>query len=78
VKLLALYAERAELELRVVPDEQTLELRALCTQRDQLMEMLVAEQNRLEHAPKRLRHAIDGHIECLRIWTTTSTRGARL
>jgi len=64
--LLALYAERAELELRVVPDEQTLELRALCTRRDQLMDMLVAEQNRLEHAPKRLRRAIDDHIDYLR------------
>jgi transposase len=52
--------------LRVVPDEQTLELRALCTRRDQLMEMLVAEQNRLEHAPTRLHRAIDSHIKYLR------------
>jgi transposase len=65
-KLLALFAERTELELRVVPDEQTLELRALCTRRDQLMDMLVAEQNHLEHAPKRLQHAIEGHIDYLR------------
>jgi transposase len=65
-KLLALYAERTELELRVVPDEETLELRALCTRRDQLMEMLVAEQNRLEHAPKRLQRAIEDHIDYLR------------
>jgi hypothetical protein len=30
------------------------------------MEMLVAERNRVEHAPKRLLQAIDGHIDNLR------------
>ena len=53
-RVLALYAERAELKVRELPDEQTRELRALCTRRDDLVGMIVAEQNRLEHAPKRL------------------------
>jgi transposase len=53
-RLLALYAERAELKVRTLPDEQTRELRALCARRDDLLEMIVAEENRLEHAPRRL------------------------
>ena len=65
-RLLALYAERAELKVRTLPDEQTRELRALCARRDDLLEMIVAEENRLEHAPKRLQREIRGHIDYLR------------
>jgi transposase len=43
-RVLALYAERAELKLRELPDEQTRELRALHARRDDLLDMLAAEQ----------------------------------
>lgn len=65
-RILALYAERAELKARELPDQQTRELRALCARRDDLLEMLGAEQNRLEHAPQRLQREIRGHIDYLR------------
>jgi transposase len=65
-RVLALYAERAELKVRQLPDEQTRELRALCARREDLLDMIVAEQNRLEHAPKRLHREIRGHIDYLR------------
>ena len=39
-RVLALYAERAELKVRELPDEQTRELRALCARRDDLLEMI--------------------------------------
>ena len=65
-RILALYAERAQPKLRELPDEQTRELRALCARRDDLLDMIGAEQNRLEHAPKRLHHEIRGHIDYLR------------
>jgi transposase len=65
-RVLALYAERADLKVRELPDAQTRELRALCTRRDELVEMIGAEQNRLEHAPKRLHRELRGHIDYLR------------
>ena len=65
-RVLALYAERAELKVRQLPDEQTLELRALCARREDLLDMIVAEENRLEHAPKRLAREIQSHINYLR------------
>src|SRR5262249_3270134 len=65
-RVLALYAERAELKVRELPDEQTRELRALCARRDDLLDMIVAEQNRLEHAAKRLQREIGQHVDYLR------------
>lgn len=65
-KGLAQYAERPELQVRELPDQQTRELKALCARREELVEMLVAEQHRLEHAPQRLRREINGHIDYLR------------
>jgi hypothetical protein len=41
-------------------------LRALCARRDDLLEMIVAEENRLEHAPRRLQRETRGHIDYLR------------
>ncbi|MFZ0888396.1 MAG: transposase [Candidatus Binataceae bacterium] len=64
--ILALYAERAEIELRPLPDQQTLELRALCARRRQLLEILVAEQNRLQSAPRVLRKELSRHIAWLK------------
>jgi transposase len=50
-RVLALYAERPELKVRKLPDEQTRELRSPCARHDDLLEMIVPEQNHLEHAP---------------------------
>jgi transposase len=65
-RLLAQFAEVAELQVRELPDEQTRELKALVARREDLIEMLVAEKHRLEHAPRRLHREINGHIDYLR------------
>jgi transposase len=64
-RLLAQYAEHAELELRELPDEQTRALKELCARREDLLEMLGAERNRLEHASKPLRRGIERHVDYL-------------
>ncbi len=66
-RVLALYGERVAPPLRALPDEQTQVLRALWVRRTQLIEMLVMEQNRLEHAPKALHRNLRSHIDYLRI-----------
>jgi transposase len=65
-RVLALYGERVQPPVRELPDEQTLALRALWVRREQLIEMLVMEQNRLEHAPKALHRGLGAHIDYLR------------
>ncbi|MBV8452368.1 MAG: IS110 family transposase [Deltaproteobacteria bacterium] len=65
-KLLALYAERAELKVQQLPDEATRQLRELCARRMDLLEMIDAERNRLEHATSAVRREITGHIDYLR------------
>jgi transposase len=65
-RVLALYGERAELKLRPLPDDETRELRAMCARRDDLLDMIMAEQNRLEHAPKRLLRELRAHVGYLR------------
>jgi transposase len=60
-RLLAQFAEVAELQVRELPDEQTRELKAVVARREDLIEMLVAEKHRLEHAPRRLHREIHGH-----------------
>lgn len=65
-RLLALYAERAELRVQELPDQATRELRALCARRADLQEMIVAERNRLEHAAGAVRREITSHIDYLR------------
>lgn len=65
-KLLALYAERAELKVRQLPDEATRRLAELCARRIDVLEMIDAERNRLEHASTAVRRAITRHIEYLR------------
>ncbi len=64
-RLLAQYAEHAELELRELPDEQTRALKELCARREDLLEMVGGERNRLEHASKALRRGIERHIDYL-------------
>jgi len=49
-QLLALYAERVCPPVRALPDEATRALEAVLTRRRQLLEMLVAERNRLQLA----------------------------
>ena len=49
-EILALYAERIRPEPRPLPDKQTEELDELMTRRRQLIQMLVAERNRLQQA----------------------------
>jgi transposase len=65
-KLLALYAERAELKPQQLPDEATRRLSELCARRGDLLEMLESERNRLEHASSAVRHTINNHIDYLR------------
>jgi transposase len=65
-KVLALYAERAELKVRQLPDEATRRLAELCARRIDVLEMIDAERNRLEHASTAVRRAITSHIEYLR------------
>jgi transposase len=63
--ILALFAERVRPTPRPLPDEATQLLDALLTRRRQLLEMLVAEKNRLGFAPRPLHHGIQQHIRWL-------------
>jgi transposase len=63
--VLARFAESVRPALRPLPDEITLELRALIARRRQITEMIVAEKNRLSGASKSVRKRIDAHIHWL-------------
>jgi transposase len=65
--VLALFAERIRPAVRPVPDEQTRELEALLVRRRQVVEMIVAERNRLTAAPpsQRVVRGIRKTIKCL-------------
>lgn len=65
-RLLALFAERVRPEVRALPDEEARELRALLARRRQLLEMMVAEKNRLKTAPVAVAKGIRRHIEWLK------------
>ena len=62
---LALFAERVRPEPRALPDEAATALDALLTRRRQVLEMIVAERNRLEHALPAVRRGITQHIHWL-------------
>jgi transposase len=64
-RVIALYAERVQPPIRPLPDQQTRALRELCVRREELIEMLVAERNRLRMASKATRHEIAGHVDYL-------------
>ena len=67
--VLALYGERTQPSLRELPDEQSQTLRVLWVRRVQLIEMLVREENRLEHVPakaKAVHRHLRSHIDYLR------------
>jgi transposase len=63
--LLALFAERVQPELRPLPSEAAQVLEAFLTRRRQLLEMLIAERNRLGFAKRPIRRDIDQPIRWL-------------
>src|SRR5881394_2181585 len=63
--ILALFAERVRPAPRPLTDEATRLLDALLTRRRQLLEMIVAEKNRLGFAPRPLHKGIQQHIRWL-------------
>lgn len=64
--ILALFAERVRPEIRVLPDAEAQALDALLTRRRQVLEMIVAEQNRLGLAQQPVRRGIEQHVRWLR------------
>ena len=65
-RVLADYGERIQPPVREMPAEQNQVLRGRWVRREQLIEMLVMEENRLEHAPKALHRSLRAHIAYLR------------
>jgi len=63
--VLAHFGEAIRPKVRPLPDELTRELSDLLTRRAQLVEMLTAEKNRLQGAPKTVRKDIEVHIRWL-------------
>ena len=57
-EMLALFAERVRPAPRALPDDAAQALDALLTRRRQVLEMLIAERNRLEHAVPAVRRGI--------------------
>jgi len=64
-QILARFAEAVRPVVRPLPDDMTLELRALLTRRRQITAMLTAEKNRLSRAPHRVQKRIAAHIRWL-------------
>ena len=64
-RVLARFAELVQPPPRPLPDETSRELGALLARRRQIVEMLVAEKNRLDSAPGKVRGQIKEHIEWL-------------
>src|SRR5208283_1961777 len=65
-RVLADYGERLEPPVRELPDEQNQALRGRWVRREQLIEMLGMEENRLEHASKELHRSLRAHVAYLR------------
>ena len=63
--VLARFAEAIRPPLRRLADEVSLELRALLARRRQLIEMMVAEKNRLSAASRTVRKRIEAHLRWL-------------
>lgn len=61
-QVLGQFAERVRPEVRALPDEDAQEFTALLARRRQLIEMTVAEKNRLKMAPKAVAKDIRTHI----------------
>lgn len=63
--ILAEFGQRMRPEPRALPDQSLLELRELTTRRQQLIEMLTAEKNRLRRARSNVKPNIQAHIRWL-------------
>jgi transposase len=63
--ILAEYAETYRPEARLLPDEEAREMAALLSRRRQLIDMKIAESNRLEHARGEVRKRILAHVSWL-------------
>ena len=63
--ILALFGQRVRPELRELPDEDTQTLEALLVRRRQIIEMLVAENNRVALASPRIAKDLKTHIRFL-------------
>jgi transposase len=66
-EVLARFAEAVRPALRALPDQETEQLRALIARRRQIVEMVVAERNRLSTAAKPVRKRIEAHIRWLEV-----------
>src|SRR5262245_48150339 len=64
-EVLALFAERVRPTPRPLPEPVLHHLHALMTRRRQLLDMLAAERNRLEHAVAPIRRSVADHIRWL-------------
>ena len=64
-QVLAHFAEAVRPEVRPLPDSDTQELHSLTARRTQVVEMLVAEKNRLSRASRTVAPRIRVHIEWL-------------
>ena len=64
-EVIARFGEAVRPELRPIPDEKTIELRAFLVRRRQLIQMIVAEKNRLHKAAENVKPRIQTHIEWL-------------
>ena len=65
-QILARVAEAVRPAPRPLPDEATQAFSALLTRRRQLIEMLVAEQNRMQRAPRPIQRQIQVHLTWLK------------
>lgn len=65
-QVLAHSGEAIRPSLRPLPDADTQQLRALVDRRRQLMDMMSAEQSRLNTSPARIRDSIEYHLTWLR------------
>jgi transposase len=65
-RILAFFGLRMKPEMRPLPDQQAREMTSLLTRRRQLMEMLIAERNRLSRADEDVQPNIKDHIKWLR------------
>ncbi len=65
-RVLALFGERVRPAVRTLKDEQTRALEGLLARRRQLIEMIVAEQNRMIHARGEVRKSIEQTIAFLK------------
>ncbi len=64
-EILARFAEAIRPRVQALPDEQTQQVRALWTRRQQLLDMLTAEQHRLPRSHRQVRERVQAHITWL-------------